>query len=48
MGVSPHKLGRKLAQVLLDRIRDPEMPVTVSEISADLIIRETTGAPPRA
>jgi LacI family transcriptional regulator len=45
MSVSPHKLGRKLAQVLLDRIRDPEMPITVSEISAELIIRATTGVP---
>lgn len=46
MAVSPHKLGRKLGQVLLDRIRDPDMPVTVSEISAELIIRDTTGVPP--
>lgn len=45
MAVSPHKLGRKLAQVMLDRIRDPDMPVTVSEISAELIIRDTTGVP---
>ena len=45
MAVSPQKLGRKLARVLLDRIRDPDMPVTVSEISAELVIRETTGAP---
>ncbi|SFR40757.1 LacI family DNA-binding transcriptional regulator [Litoreibacter janthinus] len=45
MAVSPHKLGRKLAQILLDRIRDPDMPVTVSEVSAELIIRDTTGAP---
>jgi len=45
MAVSPHKLGGKLAQVLLDRIRDPDMPVIVSEISAELVVRETTGAP---
>jgi LacI family transcriptional regulator len=45
MAVSPYKLGRKLAQVLMDRIRDPDMPVTVSEISAELIIRDTTGKP---
>ena len=43
MAVSPVKLGRKLAQVLLARIREPDMPVTVSEVSAELIIRETTG-----
>ena len=43
MAVSPVKLGRKLAQVLLARIREPDMPVTVSEVSAELLIRETTG-----
>lgn len=46
MAVSPQKLGQKLARVLLDRIKDPDMPITVSEVSADLIVRETTGAPP--
>mgnify|MGYP001792142222 CR=1 FL=1 len=45
MAVSPQKLGRKLGRVLLDRIQDPAMPVTVSEISAELVVRETTGAP---
>jgi LacI family transcriptional regulator len=45
MAVCPHKLGRKLARVLLDRIQDPEMPPTVVEISAELVERETTGAP---
>lgn len=43
MGVSPHQLGRKLAQVLLDRIRAPDMPVTTTEVSADLVVRGTTG-----
>ena len=43
MGVSPHQLGRKLAQVLLDRIRVPDMPVTTTEVSADLVVRGTTG-----
>ena len=45
MAVSPHKLGRKLARTLLDRIEDPEMPPVVLEVSAEPIIRETTGAP---
>lgn len=45
MGVSPQKLGRKLAQFLLDRIRDPHMSVTISEVWAELVIRETTGEP---
>ncbi|MDG4674951.1 LacI family DNA-binding transcriptional regulator [Shinella sp. 838] len=46
MAVSPYKLGRKLASVLLDRILEPDMPITVSEVSAELIVRQTTGAPP--
>ncbi|NNE79545.1 MAG: substrate-binding domain-containing protein, partial [Silicimonas sp.] len=46
MAVAPHKLGGKLARVLLDRIQDPDMPVTVSEVSAELIVRETAGGPP--
>ncbi len=45
MSVSPQKLGNRLARVLLDRIQDPDMPVTVSEISAELTVRGTTGAP---
>lgn len=45
MAVSPEMLGRKLARVMLDRIRDPDMPASVSEASARLIIRDTTGAP---
>ena len=45
MAVSPRKIGGKLARVLLERIRDPDMPATVSEISAELVIRESTGAP---
>lgn len=43
MAVSPYQLGRRLARVLLDRIREPDMPVTLSEVSAELTIRETTG-----
>lgn len=48
LAVHPNKLGRMLAKVLLDRIREPDMPATVSEISAELVVRETTGAPPPA
>ena len=48
MAICPHKLGRRLARVLLDRIQDPDMPPTVVEITAELIERETTGAPPAA
>ncbi len=43
MAVSPYQLGRRLALVLLDRIREPDMPVTLSEVAAELTVRETTG-----
>lgn len=43
MAVRPYDLGRKLARVLLDRIHEPEMPVTSILIPAQLVIRETTG-----
>lgn len=45
MAVSPRMLGRKLARVLLERIRDPGMPVSVSETTAELVVRGTSGAP---
>ncbi len=45
MAVSPYNLGRKLARVMLDRIREPDMPVTVSLVPAQHVIRDTTGAP---
>jgi len=45
MAVHPQKLGRKLARVMLDRIAEPDMPATISETTAELVIRETTGAP---
>ncbi len=45
LSVSPVKLGRSLARVLLDRIENPDMPQVVSEVSANLILRNTTGAP---
>lgn len=45
MAVSPFALGRKLARVLLDRIGDPDAPATSLEISAELIVRGTTGPP---
>ena len=48
MAVSPRKLGRRLARTLLDRIHDPDMPATVFEVSAELVVRETTGVPPAA
>ena len=44
MAVSPYQLGRRLARALLDRLREPEGPPAVSEVSAELTVRETTGA----
>ncbi len=43
MATSPYRLGRRLARVLLDRIKEPDMPVTISEVSAELVVRESTG-----
>ena len=43
MAVSPYHLGRRLARTLLDRISDPDMPVTFFEVAAELVVRETTG-----
>ena len=45
LAVSPYHLGRRLARVVLDRIREPEMPNAVSLVPAELIVRSTTGAP---
>ncbi|MBU2956062.1 LacI family DNA-binding transcriptional regulator [Paracoccus sp. 1_MG-2023] len=47
MTVSPRKLGRKLARVLLERIADPDMPPAVTEVPARLEIRGTCGPVPR-
>ena len=43
MGINPRKLGARLAEILLDRMRTPELPICHSEYSATLIVRETTG-----
>ncbi|MGI9365194.1 MAG: LacI family DNA-binding transcriptional regulator [Rhizobiaceae bacterium] len=47
LSVSPYQLGRKLARVVLDRIRDPAMPTTISLMPAELVVRETTGPAPK-
>nr|WP_281065565.1 substrate-binding domain-containing protein [Jiella sonneratiae] len=47
MAIHPYRLGRRLARVTLRRIRDPDMSVALCEVSAELVIRETTGAPPQ-
>ena len=43
MAVSPYQLGRRLARIILDRIDEPDAPVTISEVSAQLVERATTG-----
>ena len=45
MALSPYELGRKLARVMLDRMKDPEALVTLTLVPARLVVRETTGAP---
>ena len=43
MAVSPYRLGGKLARTLLDRIREPDAPATVTETAAGLVVRDTAG-----
>ncbi len=43
MAVSPYRLGRKLARTLVERIREPDMPVGSTLVPAQLVVRETTG-----
>ncbi len=45
MSVSPRLLGRKLARMLLDRLKDPGLPPVRTTVSAKLVIRDSTGAP---
>ncbi len=45
MAVAPYQLGRKLARVLLERIKDPETPVTTTLVPAKLVERNSTGTP---
>ncbi|MEM9496411.1 MAG: LacI family DNA-binding transcriptional regulator [Pseudomonadota bacterium] len=47
MAVSPYELGRKLARVVIERIKDPDMPVATTLVPARLVVRNTTGAPTR-
>ncbi len=43
MAVSPFHLGRLLARVALERIREPKAPTSVTLAPADLVVRDTTG-----
>ena len=43
LAISPNQLGRRLASVLLDRIREPEMPAVNVKVPAQLVVRATTG-----
>jgi DNA-binding LacI/PurR family transcriptional regulator len=42
MAVCPYQLGKKLAQVLLARLHDPNSAVTSTFLPANLVVRETT------
>ncbi len=44
MAINPKMLGTRLAEVLLDRLRTPNLPVRHLEYSATLKVRETSGA----
>lgn len=43
LAVSPYELGRKLAKVVLDRVKDPSQSTSVTLVPAELVIRGTTG-----
>ncbi len=47
MAVSPTELGRQLARVLISRINTPDQPQVQVDVTAELVIRQTTGRPPR-
>jgi LacI family transcriptional regulator len=48
LSINPNEMGRKLAQVLLNRIANPDLPITASLVAADLVVRKSTGpAQPR-
>lgn len=47
ISIAPYELGRRLARTLLDRVKDPTMPVADVMIAARLIQRGTTGPPPQ-
>ena len=46
MAISPYQMGRKLARVLLDRLREPAAPPSITLFPATLVVRGTTGPPP--
>ena len=46
MAISPYQMGRKLARALLDRLREPEAPPSITLFPATLVVRGTTGPPP--
>lgn len=43
MSVCPYQLGKRLAETLLSRLNDASSPVMSTEVSAELIVRGTTG-----
>lgn len=43
LAVSPEQLGRKLARVLIERIREPDTPRAIVTVPAQLIVRGSTG-----
>jgi|TARA_B110000211_G_scaffold234284_1_gene303303 LacI family transcriptional regulator len=42
LSLAPYQLGQKVAQVLIERIQQPDLPRTIVTIDAKLVIRETT------
>lgn len=45
MAVSPIELGRQLARTLISRIKSPDQPQVHVDVTAELMVRQTTGVP---
>jgi LacI family transcriptional regulator len=44
LSICPRSLGRTLAKVLVERVRHPDLPRTITSVAADLILRGSTDA----
>jgi len=45
MAVSPTELGRQLGRVMINRLKNPDEQQVYLDITAELVVRQTTGAP---
>ena len=45
MAVSPTELGRQLGRVMINRLNHPDQQQVYLDVTAELVIRQTTGTP---